>query len=267
MKSDLLRAIIFLVLAAALFMLPQGYTDRLRLKVYGLFASTDRAVSGLDQPEAVYDSSVDPRLRLQEMTNELFQKDAEISELKRELRNFIDFKNILPTTKIIPASVIGYKPGESAPEVYLSAGVKDGVKKGDCLVQGGAYVGRVFLAGESASMAMLLDNPGCVVAGRAIKSGDTCIVRGEGYDKAQAVFYTSLSAVVPGEKIITSGLLGDTPAGLVIATVSDYPHLGREPGTLEAPVRIQAHLSSLSDVIIISGGNAVARPGAMEGKE
>lgn len=251
MKNDIIRAVIFTVLAVMLFMLPQNTMSRIRLKVYNIFGDVKEVAGSIEGQEGVYDSSVSPRRRVAELTNELVAKDAQILSLKREMRNLINFRNQFPTLEIIPAKVITYRFSDAATEVYISAGKEQGVSRDNILVQAGAYVGGVVMVDEQTSLAVLADSPKSVVAARALRSGDSCIVRGEGFNKAKAIFYVSKTEVVPGEKVITSGFLGKAPEGLVVGVVEDYPVRGSEPGTMEAPVRLEAALSKLEDVLVV----------------
>lgn len=246
-------AVCLLLLAAGLFMLPGDYLRAARLHLYGLYARISGAAGQLEpQSEPVISAEVGLPARVAELNNLLELKDAEISRLRRDLRQLADFRTAFPLVAIVPVRVMGFSGGSEGAELILDAGAEQGLTRGDALAQGAAYAGSVALVGQHTSLALPLTHPGSVVAARTAISRDICAVRGRGGQRVQVVIYASQSAVTPGEKVITSGLSGTAPEGLVIGTLIDYPRRGSEPGTLEADLRLEAELSSLEDLVVIS---------------
>lgn len=280
MRRDMGVTLGLLAVAGLLFLLPAGLLRDCRLKLYSLFRGSQKAVEQMQEerntraiedgktaPDTVYDPSVPPEQRLRELTRQLIGKDSEIAALRQELRNLGDFRTAFPTVKIIPVRVIGFSGSREEPAVFLSAGTNERVAVDNTLAQGTAYAGTVVRVDHDAAFALLPSHPGCLVDGRAVKSRDICSVRGLGAGRAQAVFYVGQTATAPGERIITSGMLGKAPEGLIIGSIEEYPRRGREPGTLEAPVKLEANLSTLEDLVIVGwqAAGATGQPATPSG--
>ena len=258
MGRDFVVAVCLLLLAAGLFMLPGDYLRAARLHLYGLYARISGAAGQIEaQAEPVVTAEVGLPARVAELNNLLVLKDAEISRLRRDLRQLADFRTAFPLVAIVPVRVLGFSGGSEGAELILNAGTEQGLARGDALAQGAAYVGSVALVGPQTSLALPLTHPGSVVAARTAISRDICAVRGRGGQRVLVVIYASQSAITPGEKVITSGLSGTAPEGLVIGTITDYPRRGSEPGTLEADLRLEAEMSSLEDIIVIRAAQPV----------
>ena len=251
MGRDLAMAVGLFVLAGLLFLLPADFLLNCRLKLYSLWSQSEQTARELRQVPEVFTAEVSAQRQIQELSRQVVQKENELSALRREMRNFGDFRSSFPLTRIIPATILGFAGSRDAPEVYLSAGTEDGVKQDYLLAQGSAFAGLVAGADKNSGVAMLASHPGCVVAGRASGSRDLCTVRGAGGGRVIAVFYVAQTTAAPGEKILTSGLTGKAPEGLLIGELLDSPRRGREQGALEAAVKLAANLNQLEDVIIL----------------
>lgn len=259
MGRDLGIGILLFTLAGLLFLLPSNLLRDCRLQIYSLWSESEKETDKLSRTPAQLTPVVAPEVRLHEITLQLIQKDNEIAGLRRELHNLGALRTLLPLTQIIPARILGFGGNHETPEVYLSAGTAEGVGEDYLLAQGTAFAGLIVNTGEHSSLALLPTHPGCVVGGRTAQTRDICSVRGTNAGKTLAVFYTGQTAAAPGEKILTSGLTGKAPEGLIIGTLLDYPHRGSEPGTLEAPIRLEVNLNQLENVLILSGRNAPTR--------
>lgn len=250
MRLNLIIAVVLFIIAGVLFALPGDYLRRWRLELYGLYSGSKIIVDEFSNP-IVLTSEVSSQRKIKELQVSLARKDGEIAFLKKELRQIREVKDIFPLLSLTSAGVINGMADLSSPEVVLDKGLEDGVVKGEAVAQGQMLAGVIASLTKKAALALLVDNPGCLIPGRSAKSRDMCSVIGKGYGKARAIFYTGHTVSMPGEKIFTSGLLGHIPEGLLIGTLEDYPIKGVEPGTLEAPVKLSADLASLERVLII----------------
>ncbi|MDR0868378.1 MAG: rod shape-determining protein MreC [Planctomycetota bacterium] len=201
-------------------------------------------------PTAAAPETIDPDAQIRLLNQRLAQKDAEIFALEQTLAEFEHFRRLLPNVQMVAAQTI--ERSFFSDEVTINAGARDGVRAGDAAAQGAVLAGVVGLAGETASAVLLTSHPGCVVPARAGNSREICMVRGAGNERATVIFYSGQTAVAPGEKIFTSGLLGKLPAGLLIGTVENFPLRGKEPGTMEARVKLDANFAALEYLLVVA---------------
>jgi cell shape-determining protein MreC len=191
-----------------------------------------------------------PVARLRQLQTRMAQKDAEIFELEQALGEFEGFRRALPTFQIIAAQVVKYS--DFGNEAALNAGAADGVQAGWGAAQGEVLAGIIGAVGKRASCLLLAANPACVVPARTGASREICLTRGAGGEHATVVFYSDQTAVAPGEKIFTPGLLGKLPPGLLIGTVETFPLRGKYSGTMEARVKLAANFAALEHLIIVA---------------
>ena len=254
MRVNLFVAIVCLIIAIIMYILPDTVLQQFKLTVFDLYLSINGEVESRfnfpsDESSGLIISDEE---EVQELNRILMSKDAEIAFLKKELRQLADFHELFPHIKIVTANIIGESASEVSPELIIDRGEADGVKNGAGIAQGSVIAGVVVNAEEKASLVLRADNPGVLIPARAAKSRDRCSVKGDGNERALAIFYTGQTSAMIGEKIFTSSALGKIPEGLLVGVLEDYPHKGKEPGTLEAPVKLDADFASLERVIVIS---------------
>jgi rod shape-determining protein MreC len=121
--------------------------------------------------------------------------------------------------KSVVAEVIGRDATQWARVVFINKGTQDGIKENLAVVTNGGLVGHVIQAGLNTSKVML------IVDGRS--SVDTLfsddrvagIVVGTGMEFCEMKYVPITAEVNVGDQVISSGLGGVYPKGLVMGTV------------------------------------------------
>ena len=256
MRVNILLTLLLLLIAVVMYILPAAILQDFRLIVFNYYSKildeTEEIIPSITKEEPRLSSSVSPDVQLKELRVVLDKKDSEIAFLKKQLRELTDFKTSFPAIKITSAKVITESSIGASSELIIDKGYIDGVVEGAAVVQGSIIAGIVVRVERDTSIVLRADNQGILIPARAGKSRDRCSIKGDGYEHATAVFYAGQTSSMVGEKIYTSSALGKIPEGLLIGVLEDYPQKGNEPGTLEAPVKLDADFSSLEYVIVIS---------------
>ncbi|MBW3537970.1 rod shape-determining protein MreC [Candidatus Parcubacteria bacterium] len=159
--------------------------------------------------------------RLEREVAGLRQRLAEDTELKVQnevLRKQLQFSEAQPR-ELIPAQVIAYQPDNFRGFITIGRGRRDNVKAGMAVVLEGSLVGRVSEAAETTAKVWLLTDPDFKVSGLDQSSRATGTVRGQIGSGLVMDKIPQDQAVKPGDVIITSGLGGEVPKGLVIGQV------------------------------------------------
>ena len=146
------------------------------------------------------------------------------NELREELRQRDRVGNLMEyqkerQLKSVVAQVIGRDATQWARVVFINKGTQDGIKENLAVVTDGGIVGHVIQAGLNTSKVML------IVDGRS--SVDTLfsqdrvagIVVGTGMEFCEMKYVPITAEVNVGDQIISSGLGGVYPKGLVMGTV------------------------------------------------
>ncbi len=177
----------------------------------------------------------DENAKLRADNTRLQQWQAVARQLEQENANYRALLNIQPEAKIsyITARVIGDAGGPFVRTLIMNAGLKDGVSKGQAIVNGEGVIGRIVTAGQRSSRILLLTDLNSrvpvVVEGtryRGILAGDNEIL-------PRLTFLPMSAKVRPGDRIVTSGHGGLFPPGLPVGNVAS---------TSGGVVRVQPHV-------------------------
>lgn len=253
MRIPLLPPLLLLVLAAALYMLPDGALYGWRLAVRGAIARLHRPPD--PRPDAfgiVFSDEADLLLTLQ-------QKEAEIADLKRRLRELGVTREHVEKMRIVAARVVRLGSDNSLDTFTIDAGTRDGVAAGQAVVVGQTIAGVVVRAEADASLVLSLASPGCYISARFGEPGGAAdrprilgAVRGTAGGGVAAVVFSSSTPAKEGWIAMSSGLEPSIPAGLVIGVLDGRFSEGEESGTLETELRPAADLDSLDFVAVLA---------------
>lgn len=150
----------------------------------------------------------------------------QIAELENENRTYKDIigktdylkreQELLKTTEFIllQSQIVGKEPGNWFDRFTLDKGSKDGVKKGDTVVEGieieqgvitEGIVGRVVDVGDNwAKVVTIIDE--ISLAFKIIRTQDGGIVSGNINGKVTGYLFDDKSDIIKGDKLLTSGL-------------------------------------------------------------
>ncbi len=248
-----LTALLLLLAALALYLLPGHYLAQWRLYLHDGSVTLRRRL-GLGEPEPPPRAAVDEiplRQRIEELTDAVMRRDAEIARLQSRLASLTEFHERFPRLNVVEARVILAGGGALGDTVTLDKGRVDGVTEGTAVLQGQNLLGRVVQLGDHSCLALLVSAPGSIVSARSGRTRERCTAHGSGRGSAYATFYGTKIRAEAGDMLYTSGLLGKLPAGLQIGMLRENPGEGPEPATQEATLELRANLAVLEDVLIL----------------
>jgi rod shape-determining protein MreC len=245
--------------------LPQETTVRIKLAVGSIFLPLFGLAGASQQAAAKVGDAVVPR---EDLTRELEQLRAENSELKLRLRQaddirrendqirgFLGFPKLLPW-KVKAGRVIAREPANWWRTLQINLGSRDGLRVDLPVISTEGLVGRVSAVGLTRSQIVLLGDVNCRVAAMVQETRDHGIVvpSSSGILDHTLVDITylprSTSQLKPGQTIVTSGMGGVFPKGLVVGTIADARTVGYDL-YLEARVKLAVDSSRLEDVWVI----------------
>lgn len=126
---------------------------------------------------------------------------------------------------MLPAELVGVDVSPWFHSVLLDQGRADGVRSGMPVISDRALAGLVTATSSNAARTMLLLDRQSAVDGTVQRSRTRGIVRGVG-DMLEFEFVARGSDVRAGDVVITSGLDGVYPKGLMIGQVREVPDAG-----------------------------------------
>ncbi len=174
---------------------------------------------------------------LEEQVNALTIENVRLREYEAEavqLRGLLGFVEANPTWAFLGADVVGRSACVSVPcadvvgqepnpylrYVIINAGQAEGVTVGMPVITGGAVlVGRVAETGLHTSKVQLITDPGSSVAAILQQSRATGLLVGQPDGSLRMVYIPQEDSVQVGDVVLTSGLGGTLPRGLVLGQV------------------------------------------------
>jgi rod shape-determining protein MreC len=162
----------------------------------------------------------------EQLRQELFQYKAANIEYREalatnvRLQKLLDLKESLPPPTLT-AEIVGKDPSLWFRTFTINRGSSDGVQKGMPVVTVEGVVGQVLTSSPNYSKVLLATDPNSAVDVITQKTRVHGIVKGLGRD-AFGLNYVLKSAVVEKEDfVLTSGLGGVFPKGLMVGTISE----------------------------------------------
>ena len=185
-------------------------------------------------------------LYLRGQTHEL----QEVAASADRLAGLLEFKKQLkPET--IAAQVIGRDATNWYRAIVLNKGERDGIQPDMGVMTPAGVVGRVVKASGSSSVVLLVTDPNNAITGMVQRTRDEGLVEGTAQGRARLKYLPLLSVVRAGDVVVTSGLTGGFPRGVVIGTIRG---IERGEGDLfqTAEIDPQVDFSKLEEVLVIT---------------
>ncbi len=177
----------------------------------------------LQDLQNTYGENKELKSRIENLVN----LEAQVQELKKdnkELRDILGEKTTLRDFKPLPATVIGRNPDRWHEMIIIDKGKLNGIEKNDAVVTASGLIGKVKNVTQFSSTVQLLsamdpkNRISAVVQGKEDVFGFV-----QGFDEKQKLLLIksipSGSKIEKGQTVITSGLGGVFPKGLMIGKV------------------------------------------------
>lgn len=197
-----------------------------------------------------------------ELKEKLRQLEGQLSltgELQQEnerLREIANYHENNPQYEMVTARVIGKNPGYWFDTFTINVGRSDGIEQDMVAITPEGLVGRVMEVGNNWSKVISIADSRSSVSGMIERTRDNGVVRGSTEadntlgGRCQMYYLPFENDLVPGDKVLTSGLGGVFPKGIVIGEVIE---VSRAQGETErtAVIDTAVDFTKLEEVMII----------------
>jgi rod shape-determining protein MreC len=195
---------------------------------------------------------------LESQVNRLLIENVQLKEVEAEnanLRRLLQFAETHPFLEFrgaeVVARVIGQDPIQLSNYLMIDLGQEHGVHEGMPVVTERGLVGRITQAGRTSSWVLLITDPASAVSALLQSSRLTGIVQGQAGGGLVMEYIPQDAVVTPGEIVITSGLGGRFPRGLVIGQITSVYRRDYEMFQ-KALVRPSVDFDRLEQVLVIT---------------
>jgi len=228
MRSKFVKVAVLLgLLVLGYFFLPERFVNPFRNALQFIASPVEKVVFAFSRKTGSLISSVTEINGLRGENNELKEKiyalmkeNTDLGEVRSEnelLKKEIEVRAGKPQN-LLKATVINSEPSNFLESFTVDQGAEAGVKVGQAAIYQGILVGKVSSVTNSTAQITLVLSSRSIVQGELSESRIMGIVKGG----LQGIYLDNISQDVPfksGETVITSGLGGDLPKGIIIGKV------------------------------------------------
>jgi len=191
---------------------------------------------------------------LRRQNAELRTRNAELEEARQEnerlraLVKFVEARNL----KSVGARVIGRPSNSWEGIITIDRGTAEGVERGMPVIGDAGLLGQIVETTRHTARVRLITDQRSGVAALVQRSRVEGIVRGSIDRELTLDFVSREASVRAGDVVLTSGMGGVYPKGILIGEVTK---VRRQPNTLSPVISIQpsAQLGELEEVIVLVG--------------
>lgn len=238
------RMIVALIAIILIVIIGVTSSERLKLTVFeryigNVFSPVQKVVYSIGRNVSDFFVSIKDLFSLKEENEELKLK---ISELEETIRRYEDIigkseylineKKLLKSTSynLIPAQVTGKEPGNWFNRFTIDKGLKDGVEKGDTVIQavevdGGivqeGVVGRIIDVGDNWAKVISIIDESNNISFKVIRTQDGGILSGNIDGNLSGYLFDSKADIMKGDKLLSSGLGGIYVNDLYIGEITN----------------------------------------------
>ena len=170
------------------------------------------ALQGLSQQNRQLRETVE---QLNREVNRL-REQAYMAERLASLLEFQEDKSV----RTVAARVIGRSVSNWYQGVILNKGEDDGIREQMGVITPAGVVGRIVRTSGATSVALLTIDPNVAIAGLVQRTREEGMVQGTSQGLVRMKYIPPLSSVKKGDAVVTSGLTGGFPRGVLIGEVS-----------------------------------------------
>lgn len=176
-------------------------------------------------------------------------KVAELSAENKRLKKLLDFKQA-KHGDAVAARIIGYDPSGWTQSFLVDKGAAHEIEVNQAVVCPGGVVGKIAQVGPMTSKVLLLVDRHIRVGAMLENSRDTGILEGLGPKTCRVLYLPQGSIIAVGQRVLTSGLGGIFPKGMVLGKVVE---VGLDELQLYQYAKVEpaVNFSKLEEVLIL----------------
>ena len=238
MKKLLLLILIALVLALTIFTVVNGF------QIGGL------EVLGINQIETKNEEAIkDENSKLQEQVRELEILKSENNTLKE----YVNLKDKYSDYTTVPAYVIQRSISNYDKIIVINAGSDDGIDINMPVISESGLVGHVVSVTNNTAKIQTIIDTASNVSANISNVQDSVILKGtlNNTETLKATYIPADSTILQGDEVVTSGLGGIYPKGILIGNIKNVVNTKNETDRY-AEIEVSTDFSKLETVLVIT---------------
>jgi len=206
--------------------------------------------------------------RLKQKIAQLQEQNHQMKEMKlanERLRELLQFRE-KNSSSMIGAEVIARDPSSWFKSVTIDKGERDGVKKGMAVISSAGVIGQILKTASHYAIVLLLTDYNSAIDSIVQRTRAKAIVEGKGENRCQLKYLLRADEVAVGDIVVTAGLGGNFPKGLMIGEIKRVDKQGH--GVFQyAELAPSVDLTKLEEVFVIVEPLLISPPQEERGKK
>jgi rod shape-determining protein MreC len=141
------------------------------------------------------------------------------------LRHLLQFRE-KSSSSMIGAEVIGQDPSSWFKSVTIDKGERDGVKRGMAVVSPTGIIGQILKTAPHYATVLLITDYNSAIDSIVQRTRAKAIIVGKGENRCQLKYLLRTEEVAVGDAVVTSGLGGNFPKGLLVGEIKKVDKKG-----------------------------------------
>ena len=213
-------------------------------------------ITGNEQENSDIASLQEENRSLKDENSKLQEQLRELEILKSEnntLKEYVNLKDKYSEFTTVPAYVIERSISNYEKIVVINAGTDDGVKENMPVISESGLVGYVISATNNTAKIQTIIDTASSVSANISNVQDSVILRGtlNNTETVRATYIPADSTILQGDQVVTSGLGGIYPKGILIGTVKSVVNTKNEADRY-AEIEVATDFSRLETVLVIT---------------
>ena len=227
-----------------------------------------KAVQGTFQQYVFLINLEEENRRLKQKIAQLQEQNHQMKEMKlanERLRELLQFRE-KNSSSMIGAEVIARDPSSWFKSVTIDKGERDGVKKGMAVISSAGVIGQILKTASHYAIVLLLTDYNSAIDSIVQRTRAKAIVEGKGENRCQLKYLLRADEVAVGDVVVTAGLGGNFPKGLMIGEIKRVDKQGH--GVFQyAELAPSVDLTKLEEVFVIVEPLLISPPQGEKGKK
>lgn len=225
-----------------------GITSPVQKVVRGIIGGVGSVWRGYFFLFGLQEENKDMKQELQELKLQV-NKYREADLANQRLRALLNFKKSIPTP-LMPAELVAFDPSGWFQTILIDKGKNDGVVQDMAVVSAEGLVGKVIgVSGRHAKVLLILDGNSAVDA-LIQRTRARGILEGLGHNRCLLKYVQRNEDVQVGDQVITSGMGGVFPKGLLLGKVQEVIR-GNSGLFQRVEVEPAVNFSRLEEVMVV----------------
>lgn len=234
----------------------EGALGKIFMPVQNGIVYLKNKISGNEQELSDIDTLKNENQNLRNENSKLQEQLRELEILKSEnntLKEYVNLKEKYSDYTTVPAYVIQRSISNYEKIIVINIGSKDGLAVGMPVISESGLVGHVISVTNSTAKVQTIIDTSSSVSASIANVQDSVILKGSlsNSEILKATYIPTDSTILQGDSVVTSGLGGIYPKGILVGTVKNIVNTRNEADRY-AEVEVSTDFTRLETVLVIT---------------